>query len=331
MSSLADVSSTSPIADVWFFNVGQGDCTLVVDRGTHQAVLIDCPSWNVDVLHDALTEAGAEVFAAIVTHWDLDHYGGLSRISRAISTSHVYYNHDTLFADGKPQSGKYIRTTLQAFLDLTRFGTQLHSLRYEDELSIGSVKVRVLAPTQAEVTRAYLAGKRNVASAVVRVESGSLRALIGGDAVASTWKRLLDSSEDLSANILRWPHHGADLDGGSLELVDRVLTAVDPEQIIVSTGFGNRYLHPSVDVISLAAERAQVLCTQVTAKCFGYMTKSAQESSVARRSLGVVTAPACANTVKVTVTASGMAIEPSQADHMARIRNWPAPLCRPDQ
>lgn len=318
-----------PVADLWFFNVGQGDCTLIVDRASRHAILIDCPTWHVDSLKAALLQANVEIYAAIVTHWDLDHYGGLARISGAVRTNHVYYNHDTLFPEGKPGYGKYIKTTLQAFLDLTRSGTELHSLRYQDELNVGEVKLRFLAPTQAEVTQAYLAGNRNVASAVVAVEVGSLRALIGGDAVAATWRRLLGSSENLSADILRWPHHGAALHGGSEELIERVLEAVNPERVVISTGFGNRYLHPSREVVSLSKGRlAHVYCTQVTARCFGYMTNSEQDSAGAKSVLSTVTAPACADTIRVTVSNSGIDVSPSDKDHAAKVEEWPAPLCR---
>ena len=321
--------ASSPVADLWFFNVGQGDCTLIIDRASRQAILIDCPTWHVDSLKETLLEANVEINAAIVTHWDLDHYGGLARISGAVRTNHVYYNHDTLFPEGKPQYGKYIKGTLQAFLDLTRFGTELHSLRYQDELNVGEVKLRFLAPTQAEVTQAYLAGTRNVASAVVAVEVGALRALIGGDAVAATWRRLLGSSESLSADILRWPHHGAALHGGSDELIDSVLAAVDPERVVISTGFGNRYLHPSREVISRSKRRlAHVYCTQVTARCFGYMTKDEQDSAGAQLILNTVTAPACANTIRVIVSNSDIDVSPSDKDHAAKVEEWPQPLCR---
>jgi len=328
MNVTTDADSAQAIADIWFFNVGQGDCTLIVDHASRQAVLIDCPTWHVDELHATLALVDAEIFAAVVTHWDLDHYGGLSRISQATNPSHVYYNHDTLFPENKPQYGKYIKTTLQAFLDLTPFGTVLHSLRYEDEFHVGAVRVRFLAPTQEEVTRAYLASRRNVASAVVEIEAGSFRALIGGDAVAATWERLLVSSEDLSANIVRWPHHGATLSGGSNELIDRVLDAVGPEQVIISAGFGNNYMHPSRDVVSSAIGRIRILCTEVTAQCFGYRTRYSQETAAARSVLDSVLSPACAGTVRVTVTESGIIISPSVQDHTIKIDDWPQPMCR---
>jgi competence protein ComEC len=321
--------ASSPVADLWFLNVGQGDCTLIIDRASRQTILIDCPTRHVDSLKATLLKEGLEIYAAIVTHWDLDHYGGLARISGAVRTNHVYYNHDTLFPEGKPEYGKYIKTTLQAFLDLTRFGTELHSMRYQDELNIGEVKLRFLAPTQAEVTQAYLAGRRNVASAVVAVEVGSLRALIGGDAVAATWRRLLASPENLLADILRWPHHGAVLHGGSEDLIDSVLATVNPERIIISTGFGNRYLHPSQEVISRSqGQLAHVYCTQVTGRCFGYITKAEEDSEGAQLVLSTVTAPACADTIRVTISDSDIDVSPSDKDHAARVKGWPAPLCQ---
>jgi competence protein ComEC len=316
-------------ADLYFMNVGQGDCTLIVDGASRQGILIDCPPGQaiVKMLKDFLSSARINLFAAIVTHWDIDHYGGLARISQYARPDHVYYNHDTLFTDD-PRQGRFIKTTLQAFLDLTKLGTELHGFRYQDEVRLGSISVRFLAPTQEEVTRAYLAGRRNVASAVVSVSVDSLRALIGGDAVAATWERLLGSAEDLSASVLRWPHHGAMLHGGSNELVGRVLDAVSPERVIVSVGFGNRYIHPSKDVISLASSRAHVYCTEVTGHCFGFSSKVEQSTPSAAALLGSISAPACANGVRISVGPTGsITIEPSTRAHQSKIRTWPMPLC----
>lgn len=320
-------SKESPVADIWFLDVGQGDCTVVIDHSTQQAILIDCPSRRVDDLYAEMMARSLVVHSAIVTHWDLDHYGGIARISKAAQPGHVYYNHDTLFTN--PQQGKFIRGTLQNFLDLAQVGTELHGFRYMDELQIGSVKIRFLAPTQEEVTRAYLAGKRNVASAVVAVEVGSARVLIGGDAVASTWQRLLSCGEDMSADILRWPHHGAQLHGdSSRELAEEVFFAVRPKRIVITAGFGNRYQHPSKEVIVSATSRGiKVACTQVTAQCFGFHTREEQSETTAKAVLGTVTDPECAGSIYVSVTPSQIIVEPSDQTHLVNIARWPKPLC----
>ncbi len=320
-------SSGSPVADFWFLDVGQGDCTVVVDHESRQAVLIDCPSGCTSELYEMMSERRLRVHSAIVTHWDLDHYGGIARISRAIRPSHVYYNHDTLFTDDN--QGRFIRTTLQAFLDLAPLGTELHSLRYSDELQVGSVTIRFLAPTQEEVTRAYLTRRRNVASAVVAVEAGPIRVLIGGDAVASTWERLLGSTENLSADILRWPHHGAELHDDRSGIAERVIATVQPQRIIISAGFGNRYQHPAMKVVMSAAQQGiYVACTQVTAQCFGHHTREEQASAAAQTALSAVTHRSCAGTIHVAVTASQMIADPSITTHSSTVDQWPKPLCR---
>lgn len=320
-------SAELPVADLWFFNVGQGDCTVVIDHGSQQAVLIDCPPRYTEELYAMMVERNFAVHSAIVTHWDLDHYGGIANISKVTRPRNVYYNHDTLFTD--PEQRHKIKTTLLAFLDLAQLGTKLHSLRYEDELEVGSVKIRFLAPTQEEVTKAYVAGKRNIASAVVSIEVGPTRTLIGGDAVASTWERLLGSTEDLSADFLRWPHHGAKLHGDRKGIAERVFTEVQPQRVIITAGFGNPYQHPDKDVILSATKQgAYVACTQVTAKCFGFHTKEEQSATAARTVLSAVTHPACAGTIRVAVMASSVSITPSGEAHLQSISQWPKPLCK---
>jgi len=315
-----------PAAQVWFVDVGNGDCTVVVDEETHCALVIDCPSSHVKDVKNLLTQARATLHTCVVTHWDADHYGGVARLAVAFPVQKVMYNHDTLFeSDDSPPYA--VRGALKNFLNVSDAPHTLAAASAGSEGGFGRVSWRMLAPSHHELTMAYVSHKRNIASAVMDISLPSLRILIGGDAVASTWQRLM--SEDLRADILRWPHHGADLAGdGSGLVADLVMNAVQPQYIVVSAGSSNTYGHPSSAIIRNVRSRGSLLCTQVTAGCFGFLTRAERNSDAARGLIGQLDVSHCAGTVKVECYDDLYRVSPSDSEHEARIGQWPHPMCR---
>jgi competence protein ComEC len=319
--------NTMPVARVWFVDVGAGDCTLVVDVASGRALLVDCPSTRVADVQSLLNTEGATLDTVIVTHWDLDHYGGASRLAVGLPVSKVLYNHDTLFPnDDSPPVG--IRSTLKSFLDVPFANDVLGPASAGQSGTIGILRWEILAPTHKEITEAYTARRRNVASAVVDVRMPGLRILIGGDAVSATWDRLVRERE-LSSDVLRWPHHGADLHGdGDGAVRDSVLEAVQPKLVVISTGTENSYGHPSHRVITSASACATVLCTQVTSGCFGFISRDQRKSREARSHVEDLDTTHCAGTVCIDCWSDSYSIRPTLDEHDLRIRRWSQPMCR---
>ncbi|MEV4007740.1 MBL fold metallo-hydrolase [Actinomadura sp. NPDC049753] len=314
------------LAEAWFVDIGQGDCTLVVDNASSRGLLIDCHTKDVSTVIRFIQDNQISIDTAIVTHWDRDHYGGVARIAEALPLRRVLYNHDTLFPTAGSAIG--VRSTLKLFLGLERLGTRLSEAKEGAAEDIGSVTWKLLAPSHSEVTRAVVAGNRNTASAVVQVSVGAANILVGGDAVADTWRRLL-SSGLAHADIVRWSHHGADLAGDSDGQVrDHILAQTAPDTVIISTGSSNRYGHPSKAVVEAASVKARVMCTQVTPACFGHLSQSGQVSSEGRQTVARLPSPACAGTVHVAITESGVLVKPDHEQLRRRIQQWPEPMCK---
>jgi competence protein ComEC len=320
-------ADNSPLARIWFMDVGSGDCTLVMDVATKRALLVDCPTWRVQEVQRLLSQEGIILDTVIVTHWDLDHYGGASRLAVGLPVNRIVYNHETLFPDSATPEN-LIRTALKNFLNIKAANQKLGPAEAGESGSFGSVAWHLLAPTHAELTTAYVERKRNVASAVVDVRVGSFRALIGGDAVGATWQRLLDDA-NLDSDVLRWPHHGADLAGDqSGDIRDRVFSAVKPTYVVISAGTKNLYGHPSADVIYGASSQSSVLCTQVTPGCFGFISSADRRTTEAKSIAQGLQPSNCAGTVYVECLSDGFTITPSPSDHRTRVESWPHPLCK---
>jgi hypothetical protein len=72
------------------------------------------------------------------------------------------------------------------------------------------------------------------------------------------------------ADLVRWPHHGADLHGDNDgAIASKLLATARPRFVIISVGTRNRYGHPSTRVVETARQASVVVCTGRTQQCSG--------------------------------------------------------------
>lgn len=180
----------------------------------------------------------------------------------------------------------------------------------------------------------------NAASAVLRLTPcnapSPTHALFGGDLDYRGWHHLGQVGRDLRATVLVVPHHGgpafADTSFGPGELAD----AVRPAVALISVGSTNDYGHPHPDLVQALRRRgAQVLCTQITAKCADPPTAVVGGAVVPRlpelprlASSGV----GCGGTIVVLIPEDVAPIVQRLGDHQAGVDALTTshhPLCRP--
>ena len=255
--------------DVHVLDVGQGDCTLIVDHGSQSALLIDCPSKGGKVAIEALRGLGnPEVVGAILTHWDLDHYGGFLEVAAASNCRTLYYNNDTILA--YPQDKTIRRAALRQLGEEPYASMRQESAERGDEGSLGAFRWKIIAPYHGDLNRAIVNFDRNLCSGVLRGEAHGISIIVGGDADGRVWQRLISESEDLRADILRWPHHGAKISHSDIT-ASILLDCAQPKFTLISVGSRNRYGHPDPATVELAARRSRMGCTQVTPQCHGLL------------------------------------------------------------
>src|SRR5437870_5366349 len=90
--------------NIYFVDTEGGAATLIVTPAG-ESILIDCGNpgtRDADRIHAAAEAAGIKAIDhLIITHWHLDHYGGIARLSELMPIHH-YYDHsipDTLVED----------------------------------------------------------------------------------------------------------------------------------------------------------------------------------------------------------------------------------------
>jgi len=84
----------------------------------------------------------------------------------------------------------------------------------------------------------------NQSSVVLRVVMGRCRILLTADIDAEIEDDLLASGQALSATVLKVAHHGAATSSSA-----RLLAAVNPQVAVIGVGEGNRFGHPSEEVL----------------------------------------------------------------------------------
>src|SRR5262249_40052507 len=80
--------------DIYFIDTEGGAATLIVTP-TGESVLIDCGNpgaRDAERIHRVATEAAGlkAIDHLVITHWHLDHYGGVERLTRLMPVRHFY-------------------------------------------------------------------------------------------------------------------------------------------------------------------------------------------------------------------------------------------------
>ena len=109
-----------------------------------------------------------------------------------------------------------------------------------------SVKFSYLSPAEFQYRVSAADGhQQNNASCVLMIETSSFRALLTGDIETATEYRMIRQyRQKLRANLLLAPHHGSNTSSNA-----EFLKFVNPEYVVFTTGYLNRYRLPSKKVV----------------------------------------------------------------------------------
>ncbi len=159
----------------------------------------------------------------IVSHDDIDHYGGASSVLQAMPVAHLL----TSVPDLDP-------LPFEAASAARCFAGQ--------NWEWNGVRFDMLHPTRASYEDASI--KDNNRGCVLRIATRHGVALIPADIEARAEQQLLATSrEALRAQVLVAPHHGSKTSSTAA-----FVQAVDPRIVIYPIGYRNRFRHPHIDV-----------------------------------------------------------------------------------
>jgi competence protein ComEC len=236
--------------EVHMIDVGQGDA-IALRTPRWRWILIDAgDQWRVGdvgerVVVPYLRRRGGEVAAFILSHPHADHIGGAASVIRRLPVRFVWDG-------GYPQPSAVYEEVLEA---ARARRVAWRPARTGRAIEIDGVRLTVLYPDSMDIA---MAGDANEASVVVMAEYRGARILLTGDAERDVESRLAQRvGTGLRADVLKVGHHGS-----ATSSTSAWLEAVKPRIALVSVGAGNRYGHPSAQVMTaLAGHGAHVLRT----------------------------------------------------------------------
>jgi competence protein ComEC len=236
--------SHGKVFKVVFFNVGQGDSSLIrLPSGAK--MLVDCgPDKTVlGKLGKYLPFYDRTLDYLFVTHFDADHYGGCVEVLRRYQVKNVYIN-----GDDKPDDAYWQKWSAA----LRAEGASVKIVSAPMSLNDGTAEIDFFAPRPAFTSIAKTDSNNH--SVVFRLAYGTTTVFYAGDmelklegellaAECGTSTAILESCDALESDYLKVGHHGSDSSSG-----EAFLSAVRPEISIISVG-KNKFGHPSLRVI----------------------------------------------------------------------------------
>ncbi len=202
-------------AECVVFDIGQGlsvlirtqQHTLIYDTGDRFTNTLSAAD---RVLLPGLRMLGVRhIDRVMISHGDRDHSGGLPTLLKQFGGVDVWA--------GSPIEG---------------YQGDYKSCQAGQHWRWDGVDFQILAGSEFKLS--------NDRSCVLKVTAGKDSFLLPGDISRKVEKSLLSRNIHLRANILLAPHHGSKYSSSKA-----FLEAVQPEEVIFSSGFGNRFGHPA--------------------------------------------------------------------------------------
>lgn len=204
-------------------DVGQGDAT-VLPVAPGEAVVVDTGEEDVPVDRCLTALDVRRIRLLVLTHGDADHVDGWRGAVEGRRVDQVLVG-----SSGGPPIP----------------GVRQHVVAAGDSFRVGRTTAEVLWPPP----RSTPGDDRNAVSVVLRATVHGVQVLLTGDVGAEAQRRLLRSGVDVSADVLKVPHHG------SADQDDAFLTDVRASVATISAGADNDYGHPAASLLTRLRER----------------------------------------------------------------------------
>lgn len=211
------VKAEEPLS-IHVLDVGKADAILIRCEG--HAALIDAGTYlDGETVADYLSRGGFPALDyAVASHPDKDHLGGMAQV---LSETEVKNFVRSAWFPEKYAAVKQV---------LEEKAIPCRTVSPGDVLPLGGAVLRVLGPGKEY-------SDTNNASLVLRLEYQGFTALFCGDIEEDAERDLVKSGADLSADVLKVPHHGS-----KTSCTKRFLAEAAPRYAVISVGPDNHEL-----------------------------------------------------------------------------------------
>lgn len=219
---------TSDSPEIYFFDVGQGDSQLIkLPEGVQ--ILIDGGPPNRRVLNElasALATNDRYIDLIILTHPQLDHFGGLMDVFKSYQIGALIWNGRDGTANVFAEFKEIVKES----------GVDILVLGKGDKIKYKNALINILSPDKNLIRAKDL----NDTSIVAQLSFEGTKVLFTGD-IGEDVEKVINIS---GAHLLKVPHHGSKYSSSQ-----RFLNFVKPRVAVIQVG-GNSYGHPTKEVLS---------------------------------------------------------------------------------
>ncbi|SFE90514.1 Metal-dependent hydrolase, beta-lactamase superfamily II [Bacillus sp. OV194] len=227
-SSTPTTAATKTTA-VHFINVGQGD-SAYIHTSSQDDMIIDAGNKDgSDVVAYLKKQKVKDIDVMIATHPDADHIGGLDEVLKAFKVKAVY----------APKVSHTSIAYKEFLAAVKREGLKIKTATKGVKVPLKGASATFIAPVKT-----YSKSDLNDWSAVLRLVHGKKSFLFTGDAEFKSETDMINSKQNLQANVLKVGHHGAKTSSSSA-----FLKKVKPQYAVISVG-KNHYGHPTKEVLN---------------------------------------------------------------------------------
>jgi len=317
---------------VVILDVGHGNCAVV--QGEKRCIVLDAGPGTelLEYLREAAIDAVEEI---LISHADTDHLKGVLTLldQDVISVKSVRLN-----SDAAKDTDQW-EAILRSLDDRRRRGSIDFAVELTEgyQFALADSVVDVLAPS------GYLAAKgpgsrdskdrrikTNTVSAVVRVRMPYQSVLFTADLDEVGLELLIETDQDLGADVLVFPHHGGNVSTSATSarnrrFTERLLSAVSPKVVVFSLS-RVKYLNPRREIIEtvINSPDRKVMCTQMSRNCLD-RDPNDDEHLANVFAAGRREGRCCAGSIVI----EGPTLDPSVSSHTNFVRaTAPHALCR---
>jgi competence protein ComEC len=243
--------SASGKLSLYFIDVGQGDCTLVIFPDGKR-LLVDCGSTNGvfsatrvrNLIKSKLDPQSPRIDLLVITHPDKDHYNKLEEVLGSVSNPQIAVA-KVMFSGNSTEYGEDgTDEWLESFpaSRQVRISDQSYN-HYPAKPLPGFTGAVVLA---ANVPASFSVS--NTRSIVIKVTHINFSAMLAGDATKDTDKKILElypgaQAKFLDVDVWKAAHHGS---WATATHSSKWADVVKPETVVYSASDTNTYGHPNI-------------------------------------------------------------------------------------
>lgn len=223
---VSNVQSAEGELTLIMIDVGQADSFLLVQDG--KTALIDCGTRTTgeDVVEYLKSQGIARLDYVFGTHPHDDHMGGMYDVITNFEIGKIIIPETKL---GEITSNWYMK-----FMQKFKNGSyDVEYAKLGEVYNLGRATMKVIGPISEPDENL------NNYSIVLKVSFGDMDVIMTGDAETVVEKEILESGENIDAEILKVGHHGSDTSSS-----EEFLDAITPEYALISAKIGNMYKHP---------------------------------------------------------------------------------------